>query len=124
MAGESMRRIGSIALVGWLAWADPVQADGPANTAQVSALVRRAEAQQAQGRYADSVKTLAEAEAAAGEKAAPADLAAIHGAIGNAYVALGPPSAAREHLTRALELARAAAADPLAAALLTNLGNL
>ena len=53
-----------------------------------------------------------------------ATLAAIHGSIGNAYVALGPPEKAREHLTKALELARKAEATPLTAALLTNLGNL
>src|SRR5438093_9020333 len=109
MAGESMRRIGSLALVGWLAWAYSAHADS-GQSAQASELVRRAEAQQAQGRYADSLKTLADAEKAAGEKAAPADLAAIQGAIGNAYVALGPPTEARDHLTKALDLAQAAEA--------------
>jgi CHAT domain-containing protein len=90
----------------------------------VSTLVRKAQAEQAVGRYADSLETLAQAEAAAGEKGDPAQLAAIQGAIGNAYIALGPPAVAREHLTKALELARRAAAEPLAAAVLTNLGNL
>ena len=91
---------------------------------QVSALVHAADAEQALGRYTDSLQTLAEAQALAGEGAGAAELAAIQGSIGNAYVALGPPGAAREHLAKALELAKAAEAPALAAALLTNLGNL
>jgi hypothetical protein len=59
-----------------------------------------------------------------GEGGGAAELAAIRGSIGNAYVALGPPGLARQHLAKALELARAAEVWPMAAALLTNLGNL
>src|SRR5262245_3179947 len=91
---------------------------------QVSALVRAADAQQAVGRYPDSLQTLAEAQALLGEGSGRAELAAIEGAIGNAYVALGPPGLAREHLTKGVELAKAAQASALTAALLTNLGNL
>jgi CHAT domain-containing protein len=109
-----------------LAWRELAQGLGAEGkrAGQVSALVRAADAQQALGRYADSLQTLAEAQALAGESAGAAQLASIHGAIGNAYVALGPPERAREHLGKALELARTAEDQPLAAALLTNLGNL
>ncbi len=79
---------------------------------QVSALVRAADAQQALGRYADSLTTLSEAQALAGEGAGAAELAAIQGSIGNAYVALGPPGLAREHLAKALELAKAPLVPP------------
>src|SRR5258705_8798357 len=108
------------------AWRDAAQgfaAQGK-KPEQVSALVRAAEAQQALGRYADSLQTLSEAQALAGTDAGAAELAPIQGSIGNAYIALGPPGAAREHLTKALELAKAAEAQPLAAPLLTNLANL
>jgi tetratricopeptide (TPR) repeat protein len=90
---------------------------------QVSALVHMADAQQALGRYADSLTTLSEAKTLAGEGAGPAELAAIHGAIGNAYVALGPPGEAREHLEKALGLARTAEAGR-SRRRSTNLGNL
>src|SRR5262245_40785527 len=73
-----------------LAWREVAQgfaAEGD-RPEQVSALVRAADAQQTLGRYAESLKTLAEAQAAAGEGAGAAELAAIHGSIGNAYVAL------------------------------------
>jgi len=110
------------ALLAWREAAQGFAAEGE-RSEQVSALVHLADAQQALGRYADSLVTLSEAQALAGEGAGAAELAAIHGAIGNAYIALGPPAEAREHLERALELAKAAGAQALAAALLTNLGN-
>src|SRR5262245_28016875 len=109
-----------------LAWREVAQgaaAEGN-RPEQIEALVRAADAEQALGRYADSLKTLSEAQALVAEGVGAEQLAAIHGSIGNAYVALGPPSLAREHLATALEQARAAQAWPLAAALLTNLGNL
>ncbi len=108
------------------AWREAAQAASAtgATRERVDALVQLADAQQALGRYADSLQTLAEAQAAAGESAPANELAAIHGAIGNAYVALGPPDKAREQLAQALELAKAAKSPALAAALLTNLGNL
>ncbi len=119
-----MHRIGPLAAAFCLlAGMNAAGADGEP-TREVSPLIREAEALQALGRYADSLDKLAEADAAAGAKADPAQRAAIEGAIGNAYIALGPPAAAREHLTKALDLARRAAAEPLAAALLVNLGNL
>src|SRR5215813_12841808 len=65
--GRSMRRTGSFALVGLLAWASPAHAEG-AQAGQIPELVRRAESQQAQGRYADSLKTLADAEAEMGQE--------------------------------------------------------
>src|SRR5262245_22829964 len=109
-----------------LAWREAAQGYATAGqrAEQVSALVRAADAQQALGRYGDSLETLSEARTAAGDDAGAASLAAIEGTVGNAYVALGPPARAREHLEKALELARSADAKPLAAALLTNLGNL
>jgi CHAT domain-containing protein len=109
-----------------LAWRELAQgfaAEGN-RSEQVSALVRLADVQQALGRYGDSLATLSEARALAGERPGAAELAAIEGSIGNAYVALGPPGLARDHLAKALELARTTEAPALAAALLTNLGNL
>src|SRR5262245_42578444 len=109
-----------------LAWREVAQGYATAGqrAEQVSALVRAADAQQALGRYGDSLETLSEARTAAGDDAGAASLAAIEGTVGNAYVALGPPARAREHLEKALELARSADVTPLTAALLTNLGNL
>ncbi len=111
------------AVVAWRAAAQASAAAG-ATRERVGALVQLADAQQALGRYADSLQTLSEAQTAAGESAPAAELAAIHGAIGNAYVALGPPDKAREHLAKALELSKSAESPALTAALLTNLGNL
>ncbi len=109
-----------------VAWREAAQAAaaGGATRERVEALVQLADAQQALGRYADSLQTLADAQAAAGEGAGADALAAIQGSIGNAYLALGPPDKAREQLSKALELAKGADAPRLAAALLTNLGNL
>ena len=109
-----------------LFWREAAQASAAAGATRerVNALVQLADAQQALGRYADSLQTLSEAQTSAGEGAPAAELAAIHGAIGNAYVALGPSDKAREHLTKALELAKSAESPALAAALLTNLGSL
>jgi CHAT domain-containing protein len=90
---------------------------------RVSGLVQLAEAQQAIGRHRDSLATLAEAQAAAGAAASAAELAAIHGALANASLALGAPARAGEELARALELARQAKAAPLIAALLNERGN-
>jgi CHAT domain-containing protein len=111
------------AVLAWRELARGLGAEGK-RAEQISALVHLADTQQALGRYADSLATLSQAQALAGEGARTAELAAIEGAIGNAYVALGPPGLAREHLEKALELARAAESPALAAALLTNLGNL
>jgi len=63
-----MRRIRSFALVWLLAGSGAAHARRRAAGAGVGARPPRAEAQQAQGRYADSLKTLARAEAARGRQ--------------------------------------------------------
>ncbi len=119
-----MRSIGSSRITGLVAAGMLFLAVAPASSADTATQVRLAESQQAQGRYEESLSTLRSALAAAGEKADAAQLAAIHGAIGNALLALGPPALAREHLGRAVALARSAQAHALLAATLVNLGNL
>ena len=97
------------AVLAWRGLAQGFAAEGRRGE-QILALVRVADAEQALGRYTDSLRTLAAAQDVAGEGAGAAELAAIQGSIGNAYVALGPPGLAREHLAKALELARTAGA--------------
>ena len=110
------------AAVQWQQAAQTFGAQGD-RAAQVSALLRVADAQHALGRYEDALGTLSRALDLLGKQGDAAQLAAIHGSIGNARIALGPPELARQHLEKGVELAREADASALAAAILTNLGN-
>ena len=107
----------------WRALADGYEKAGRPRERE-EALLQLAEAQQALGRYGDSLAPLAEAQSALGAQASAAELAAIHGALASAYLALGPSVRARDELTQALTFARSADAPALVAALLNNRGNL
>jgi CHAT domain-containing protein len=90
---------------------------------RVDALVRLATAQQAAGHYRDAGRSLEEALPHAEELDDGRRVAAVLGALGDVYLALGPPDRARSVLERGLELAQDAGDDALAASILNNLGN-
>ncbi|MDJ0847309.1 MAG: CHAT domain-containing protein [Myxococcota bacterium] len=90
---------------------------------RLDALRGLAQAQQAQGDYAESLVTLRQALALAEESGNPEAIASVLGGLGNAQLALGDAAAARELITRGIGLVEQAGKPQLASGLWNNLGN-
>jgi CHAT domain-containing protein len=91
---------------------------------QVLALQHLARAQSALGQYRQAARSLETALTLVETAGDAARIATIRAALGNVYIALGPPETAEGYLTSALTLARQLPDASLAAATLNDLGNL
>jgi CHAT domain-containing protein len=91
---------------------------------QIRALTQLATGQASLGQYRQAANSLERALELADGAGDAKRIASVRAALGNVYIALGPPETAEQYLRSALALARQQQDPALAATILNNLGNL
>jgi len=91
---------------------------------QIRALTHLSTAQAGLGQYRQAAKALETALDLAERTGDASRIASVRAALGNVYIAVGPPETAEGYLRSALALARLQQDPGLAATILNNLGNL